>query len=253
MANSNAWSASTPGQPPQAAQINQFLGTHGFQNLYAGTLQASQTTAGSTSTAGNGLYVAQKFTTGASQTAIGYVSIPLTTTTTSGASLAATAVSLYTDSAGVPGTLIATGATVTAEYANLVSGGTPTVSLIYPLPVTALTAATPYWIVVAPAGTGGARFTWYQSNQVTGAATSTNGTTWTAQSYGLLFQVYDQAATGLPTATWEDSGARWTAKTYTTPGEIATLAEYTAGQTSAGYLQSYRSLSYSSGLLTGVA
>lgn len=248
-----AWQAPTAGQLPLAAHINQLLAVHKFQNLYAGTLQASQTTAGSTSTASNGLYIAQKFTTGASQTAIGYVSIPLTTTTTSGATLATTTVSLYTDSAGVPGALIATGATVTAEYANLASGGTPTVSLIYPLPVTGLTAATPYWIVVAPAGTGGAHFTWYQSNQVTGAATSTNGTSWTGQAYGLLFQVFDQAATGLQTATWEDSGARWTAKTYTTPGEIATVAEYTAGQTASGYLQSYRSLSYSSGLLTGVS
>lgn len=248
-----AWQAPTAGQPPLAAHINQLLGTHAFQNLYAGTLQASQATAGSTSTASNSLYIAQKFTTGASQTAVGYVSIPLTTTTTSGTSLAATPVSLYADSAGVPGALIATGATVTAEYANLASGGTPTVSLIYPLPVVGLTAATPYWIVVAPAGTGGAHFTWYQSNQVTGAATSTNGTTWTAQAYGLLFKVYDQAATGLQTATWEDSGARWTANTYSSTGQPATYAEYTSGQTAAGYLQSYRSLSYSSGLLTGVS
>jgi hypothetical protein len=250
--STSAWQAATAGQAPQAAHVQQLLGTHAIQALYAAALQASQSTAGSTSTAGNGLYIAQRFTTGASQTAVGYISIPLTTTVTSGASLAATTVSLYTDNAGVPSSSVLVSTTVTAEYANLASGGTATTSLIYPLPAAALTASTQYWIVVAPAGTSGAHFTWYQSNQTSGASTSTNGTTWTGQTYGLLFKVYDQAASGLRTCTWEDSGARWTASTYTSSGLISQYAEYTAGQTAAGYLQSVRGLSYTSSTLTGV-
>lgn len=247
------WQAATSGQPPKADHIRQFLGTHAIRNLYAATLRASQTTAGGTSTATNGTFLAQRFTTGASQTATGYIVIPLTTTVTSGTGLAATTVSLYTDNAGVPSSTILVSATVTAEYANLASGGTPTTGLIYPLPATGLASSTQYWIVVAPAGTGGAHFTWYQSNQVTGAFTSTNGTTWTGQTYGLLFKVYDQAAIAPLTATWEDGGARWTASTYAPTGQLATYAEYTAGQTAAGYLQSFRTASYTSGQLTGVS
>lgn len=248
-----AWQAATAGQAPQAAHVAQLLGTHAIQNLYAATLQASQTTAGGTSTPGNGQYIAQRFTTGAAQTAVGYISIPLTTTVASGSNLAATTVSLYTDNAGVPSTTILVSTAVTTEYANLASGGTPTISLTYPLPAAGLSPSTRYWIVVAPAGTAGAHFTWYQSNQTAGAFTSTNGTTWTAQTYGLLFKVYDQAASGLLTCTWEDSGARWTARGYNTNGLVSTYAEFTTGQTATGYLQSYRNLGYTSGSLTGVS
>jgi hypothetical protein len=245
------WLAATSGQAGQAGQVNQFLGTHAATYLYAGTLQASQATAGAASVSTNGLYLAQKFTTGAAQTATGYVAIPLTTTTVSGASLAPTTVSLCADNAGAPGTVLVA-ATVTCEYANLASGGTATVFVIVPLPATGLTPATAYWITVAAAGNVSNSYTWYKSNQVTGASTSPDGTTWTTQSYGFEYKVYDQAVSGQLTCTWQDAGARWTAFTYSGL-QTATLAEYTAGQTAAGYVQSYRTLTYSGTWLTGVA
>lgn len=250
---SNTWLGATAGAGilPTAAQQQAFLGIHKAQLLYAGTQQAGQTTNGATSTSTNNLWLAQSFTTGGAQTAVGYVIVPVTTTSTSGSSLAATTLSLYASSAGAPTGAPLVSTTLTAEYANLASGGTATNRLIYPLPVTGLTTATTYWLVLHSTASTGS-YTWFRSNQVSGASTSTNGTTWSAQSYGLVFQVFDQAASGLLTAVWEDSGARWQALTYSTVGELASVGQYTVAQ-SAGYVQGYRAMSYSNGLLSGVA
>lgn len=247
-----AWLAATSGQPGVAGQVNQFLGTHAAAVLYAGTQQAAQATAGSTSTSTASLYLAQEFTTGSSQAEAGYASIPLTTTITTGASLGPVTVSLCASASGAPGAVLASSA-VTAEYAHHVSGGTPTTFITVPLPA-AVTASTTYWITVSAGGTGGASFTWYRSNQSSGASTSPDGVTWTPQSYGFEFKVFDQSATGVMTAIWEDSGARWSAYTWSgSPSVPATIAEYTAGQTTAGYVQSYRAMTYSGGLLTGAS
>jgi hypothetical protein len=245
-----AWLAATSGQTPLAAQINQFFTIHPTTELYAGVLQASQATAGSTSTSTNGLYLAQQFSTGASQSVIGYVSIPVTTTTTSGSSLATTTLSLYANSSGAPSGSPIVSTTVTAEYANQSSGGTATKSVVYPLPITGLTASTSYWLVVAAAGGASSSYTWYRSNQTSGASTSPTGSVWTAQSYGFKYAVYDQTASGLLTASWEDSGARWTTYTYNALSQLSTIAEYTVGQTTSGYNQGFRTLTYSSALLT---
>jgi hypothetical protein len=249
-----AWLGATTSSLPVAGQANQFLGTHTASYLYAGALKVSQTTAGSTSSNTNGLYLAQSFTTAAGQTAVGYVSVPITTTTTSGASLATTTLSLYANSGAAPTGSALVSTTITAEYANKASGGTATVSVLYPLPIATLTAGTEYWLVLAAAGTSGVDYTWYRSNQTSGASTSTTGTSWSAQAYGFEYAVYDQSASGLLTATWEDSGARWTATTYVaTTNQIHTFGEYTVGQTAAGYTQGFRTYTYTSGLLTGVA
>lgn len=248
---SNTWLGATAGQLPTAAQQAAFLGIHKTQMLYAATQQSGQTTNGSTSTSSNGLWLAQSFTTGGAQTAVGYVTVPVTTTTTSGSSLSTTTLSLYANSAGAPSGSALVSATVTAEYANLGSGGTATNRLIYPLPVTGLTAATTYWLVLQSTASTGS-YTWYRSNQVSGASTSTNGTTWAAQSYGFVYQVFDQTASGLLTAIWEDSGARWQALTYSAVSEVASIGQYTVAQ-NAGYTQGYRALAYTNGLLSGVA
>lgn len=248
-----AWLGATTGQTGVAGQINQFLGTHPATVLYAATQTAGQTTAGASSTNTNGTYLAQSFSTAGGQTAVGYVILPLSTTTTSGSSLAPTTVSLYANASGAPTGSALVSATVTAEYANLATGGTATNTAFYPLPVTGLTASTTYWIVVASAGTSGNNYTWFRSNQASGASTSANGTTWTAQSYGFKFQVFNQAASGLLTHTWEDSGARWTWNGYGTTNLITKQAEYTTSQGTNQYVQSFRTLSYTSGLLTGVA
>jgi hypothetical protein len=250
-----AWLGATSGSNPVAGQINQFLGAHQVQYLYAGTLKTSQATNGSAHTSGSAtLYIAQSFTTAAGQTTIGYVSVPVDSFTASGSTLGTTTLSLYANSSSAPTGSPLLSTTLTTEYAYLGSnsGSSDNVSLIYPLPVTGLTASTEYWLVLSPAGNGTNHYTWRQSNQTSGASTSTNGTSWTAQTYGLQYAVYDQTASGLLTATWEDSGARWTALTYNSLSQISTLAEYTTGQTAAGYTQSYRTLSYSNAQVTKV-
>lgn len=248
---SNTWLGATTGQLPLAAQPNSFLGIHKAQLLYAATQQAGQTTNGAATTSTNGLWLAQSFTTGASQTAVGYVIVPVTTTTTSGASLSTTTLALYANSAGAPTGAALGSVTVTAEYANLASGGTTTNRLVYPLPVTGLSVATQYWLVLHSTASTGS-YTWFRSNQVSGASTSPNGSTWTAQGYGFVYQVFDQSASGSLTAIWEDSGARWQALYYTATGEVSGLGQYTLAQNSS-YNQGYRTLSYSNGLLSGVS
>jgi hypothetical protein len=251
-----AWLGATPGQSPQAGQVNQFLGTHNIQYLYAAVQTAAQSTAGAAATTTNGQFLAQSFTTAGGQTAIGYVIVPVTTATTSGASLAPTTLSLYANSGGAPTGAALVSATITAEYANLLSSGTNTVKVVYPLPATGLTASTTYWLVLSSAGNVSNSFSWFRSNQVTGASTSPTGSVWTGQAYGFEYQVFDQTTSGLQLCTWEDSGARWTSTTYNTAAginQLATYAEYTVAQGSNAYVQSYRAFTYSSGLLTKVA
>jgi hypothetical protein len=255
MASSN-WLGAAPGQSPLAQQVNQFLTTHPTTYLYAATSQASVVTSGAATTSSNGLYLAQSFTTGAGQTAVGYVLAPISTTMTSGTSLTPTTLSLYANSGSAPSGASLSSVTLTAEYAYLsTANGNTNTFTVYPLPVTGLTAATTYWLVLASTASTGA-YTWFRSASASGASTSPDGTTWTAQTYGFRYQVFDQAASGLLTATWEDSGARWTASTYTTAAAInqyASYAEYTAAQGANAYVQSYRAFTYSSGLLTKVA
>lgn len=240
------WLAATTGQTPQAAQINQLLGAHTSTQLYTATQTAAQLTTGAGTVSSNGLYIAQSFSTAAGQTAIGYVVAYISTTATSASQLVPTTLSLYANSAGAPTGSPLVSVTMTAEYVS----SAPTL-VTFPLPITGLTASTTYWLVLAPAGNATYSYLWHESNQVSGASTSTNGTAWTAQAYGLVYAVYNQAVTGSLVCTWQDSGARWTWAGYNSTNLVNTYAEYTVGQTNTGYLQSFRTLSYSNGRLTG--
>ncbi|HTK65376.1 MAG TPA: hypothetical protein VL595_23500, partial [Pseudonocardia sp.] len=74
------WIAATSGQPPLAAQVNQFLGTHAITYVYTGAAFSSQTTAGSGTVNSNGQWIAQSFTTGASTGSLGRVAPVLAVT-----------------------------------------------------------------------------------------------------------------------------------------------------------------------------
>lgn len=239
------WQAATSGQPPLAGQVNQSLVTHEAQLLYTGTQRSAQNTAGSGTTDSNGLYIAQSFTTAVGQTAIGYVN--LTMSATGGfTGLAPTTISIYTNSAGAPGTAVAS-MTVTGEHVS----ASPAI-VTYPLPVTGLTASTTYWIVMAAAGDASHFYGWHRSNQVSGASTSVNGTAWTAQAYGMLYQVYDQGVIPPLVASWEDNGARWVWFSFNGDDTLSMISEYTTGQTTTGYMQSFRSFAYSNGSITTI-
>lgn len=247
------WQAPTTGQQANAGAVNQLLATHAITYVYTGSLQASVITDASAHQSGNGLWLAQRFTMGASQTTTGRVVCGIGSFTSSGASLGVATLSLQADSAGAPSGTALSSTTVYTEYAYAASShGVASALVSYPLPATGLTASGTYWLVLSAAGSGGNHYTWEESTAGTGASTSTNGTSWTAQAFGFRYQVYDASAVAPLLGTWEDSGARWSAMAYTS-GELTSLYEFTTGQTAAGYMSSARTLTYSSGLLTGVA
>lgn len=248
----NTWLGATTGQPPLAQQPNSYLGVHKIQPIYNSTLRSAQTTASGTSafTSSNGLWMAQSFSTAVGQTAIGYISISMAALSALGSQLAPITIGLYASSGSAP-----TGSALftilgTAEYIN------PGPAFIaFPFPVTGLTASTQYWIVTQPQGNGTFNYEWNQSNQTSGASTSTNGTTWTAQAYGFMYAVYDQTVNAPIIGTWEDNGARWQIWYTGSLGlaganGITAVTQYTTSQ-NGGYQQSFRNLNITNGILTG--
>lgn len=240
-----AWQAATAGFSALAGHVNQFLASHATTYVYTGTQTAAQTTAagGFPGQPSRTSWLAQSFTTGAAQTAVGYVQVNVLVT----GSPAPWTISLQANSGSAPSGTPLVSASLPKEFLSG-SYAFQTVAL----PVTGLTPAATYWIVAQINGTVTDDYVWGQSNQVSGASTSANGTSWAAQAYGLMFRVFDQSAVLPLAATYEDSGARWTALSYAS-GQLTRIEEYTAGQAANGYTASSRTLSYTSGLLTGVA
>lgn len=235
------WLAATSGQPTLAQQVNQFLGTHAAQFIYTGASLGGQNTAGSGSTSTNGLYVAQGFTPGSTQ-APGRFVLTLSRT----GAPAPLVVSVQTDASGHPsGTVLAT-TTVPSGYVP-----TGSTALSIPLPCS-LTSGTPYWLVLNAVGDPSDLYSWFRSNQASGVSTSTNGTTWTAQTYGCLYLRYDQSAVTPLLHAYDDAGARWAAFTTAAGTNLVTsLDEYAAGQ-AGGYVQAQRTLAYNVNLLSSV-
>jgi hypothetical protein len=240
------WLAAAAGLQAQAGQINQFLGAHPAQMLYQGTQRDGQSTAGTGSITTTGQYLAQKFTTAAGQTAVGYASAFITPTTIH--PTVTMQMSIYASSGGAPAGSPLISVTASVEYVSFAPS-----FVVFPLPLTGLTPSTTYFLVTAPAGPDATHcYQWNKSNQASGAYTSSNGTSWTAQAYGFQFKVFDQSVVGPLTAIWEDSGARWSWMQFTAAGLLQELSEYTAAQ-GGGYLQSNRVFTYSGNQLTGVA
>jgi len=241
-----AWLAATANQPTRAGQINQMLGTHTSSLVYPGTQQANHLTgaSGGTTTHSNGTWIGQQFATAAGQTTIGRITLSLAVTGTP----TPLSVSLYANNAGPTGSALVT----TLVPHELLATTQATVSI--PLPATGLTASTTYWLVTAAVGDASNYYSWARSAQTSGTSTSTSGTTWTAQTYGMIFAVFDGTATGGALMhTWDDAGARWQTYSYDTTGRITALIEFTQGQTTTGYLYSSRTLTYTGGRLTAVA
>lgn len=238
------WLAATSGQPTQAGQVNQFLGAHAATLIYNGVAIANHTTLGSGSVNSNGLYVAQKFTTGASPTTLGRFTLGIGVT---GAPPPLT-VGLYANSGSAP-----SGAPLATVQIPHDPFGASVAFLSVPLVFSPLAASTTYWLVVLPVGDASDFYTFYKSNQTSGASTSVNGTAWTAQTYGIGFYAVDQSISGPVNNTWEDGGARWTTFAYNANGTVSAIVEFTEGQTATGYLFSNRTLSYTAGQLAGIA
>lgn len=252
MSTAPPWEAPTTGQAPRASHVNQLLGAHACTVIYNGVQTDGHTTSGGTTVSTNGTWLAQSFTTAVGQTTIGHLNISLTTATTTGSLLAPTTLSVNINNAGAPSATSLITVPVTAEYANVASGGVNTTRINFPTPLSGLTASTTYWIVVAAAGNVSNSYTIHQSNQASGASTSPDGVTWTAQTYGFTYAVRDATVNGTPMQTWEDNGARWTNSSYDASQRLSAYHEYTAGQTSSGYVQSGRTITYNTWLPTSI-
>lgn len=237
------WFAATPGQLPLAGQVNQFLVSHAAAFVQAGTRQAAQTTAGSGTVSSVSQWIAQSFTTSAAQTATGYVVV----TASAAGTPVPWVVSIEASSSGTPSGAPLASTPVPYQFVPATAGAVTVI-----LPVSGLSPSTTYWLVAAAAGDTGDFFAWSKSNASSGAATSVDGSSWSPQSYGMLYQVYDNSLTPPLTGIWEDSGARWTSYGYTS-GRVSSVSEFTLGQTAAGYVASVRTLSYSGTQLTGAA
>lgn len=246
-----AYLAATAGYGANPGTVNQFLTSHNAQLIYSGnSLQASETTGSGLYLSTAGTYLAQEFVTGPAQTVIGNVHLQLSTVGGSPitATITALQVALYASAAGLPTGAPLASAALAEQY--VYSGG---FLLTVPLGASGLSPSTPYQIVLSPAGTSSAYYAWQCSNQPSGAATSPDGITWTSQSYGLMFEVFDLAGTaGPPLYVIEDSGARLTQLTYNAAGQLTQITETTVTQAGAS-LYSSRTLSYSNGLLIGVS
>lgn len=237
------WLGATSGQGAAASQVNQFLGAHASTFLYTGASFASQSTAGSGAANSNGLYIAQSFATGTT-TASGRAFLTVAVTGSPGP----LTLGIYANSGGAP-----SGAALVATVVppSLFTGSPVSTSI--PLPYASLTTSTTYWVVATAVGDVSDFYSFSKSNQVSGASTSTNGTSWTAQSYGLLYSVFNQAATGALVHTWEDSGVRWTTFATNGNGTPSSLIEYTVAQGSGQYVYSSRAFTYSGSTLTKIA
>jgi hypothetical protein len=227
-----------------AAQINQFLGAHATTFIYTGVSLGGATTLGSGSVNTDGLYIAQEFVPGTAQTP-GRFTFQMSLTGTPGP----LTVSIQTSTGGAPsGTAVAT-TVVPYEY---VPGTSMVVSI--PLPCS-LAASTDYWAVFNAVGDASDYYSLYKSNQTSGASTSTNGSSWTAQTYGLYYQRFDQSASPSTNMlhTYEDSGAKWTAWTWNGDYQVSELQEYIVAEGSGNYFWSQRTFTYFSESLVTVA
>lgn len=240
------WLAATAGQPAYAGQINQFLTSHEATWLYAGTQQAAQTTGSAVYSSSVSQYLAQSFTTGVSQTAVGQVWLQISTVGGSSVtqSIPDLVLTLYASSNGTPAGSALGSVSVNETYVYNSSFWVQ-----FPLAVGGLSPSTVYQLVTSPAGASN-YYVWQHSNQPSGASLSSDGSTWTTQSFGLMYQVFDQSAGGNLLYIAEDGGSRWVSIAYDAFNRVSGITEYTTG---ASALTSARTFAYSNGSLTGVS
>ncbi len=237
-----AWLGATSGQPPLANQINQFLGTHAIMFVYTGTSQGSSVTLAGTATNSNGLYIAQTFTPGSTQSIQRWIFTLAVTGSPNPLTL-----TIRPDNAGAPSATILSTTLIPNAFAPGAAG-----QVSVPTAQTTLTSGTPYWFVFSAVGDASNFYSVSRTTAGSGASTSVNGTSWAAQAYGLYYQRFDTSVIAPLVHTYEDTGARWIALGHNASTSVNKLSEYNTAQNS-GFLQSVRSFTYSGADLTGVS
>lgn len=244
--------AATTGFRGTAGHVNQFFGAHQSRFMYKGSVTTQQATGAASYVSTQNTYLAQLFTVPGGQTTIGSVNVQINAV---GGSPTLTlipplTVGLFATVGSVPTGSALVSVTLPSTY---VYSSPFWVSI--PVQLFGVTTGSVYAIVVTAAGTATHYYAMQQSNQTSGAATSPDGVTWTAQTYGFMYQVLDQssAGNGQVLTIYEDNGARVTQFTYNTNGTVASIVETTLSQSSSAPLTSTRTLSYTNGVLTGVS
>lgn len=245
-----AWLAASVGKRGDSGLITQFLGGHNAQWIYTnpGAVQTQQATGAAVYQSLQSGYLSQTITTGSAQTAIGQVSLQISTVGGSAvtATISPLTVSLFAAASGLPVGAPLASAQLAEPYVYAGAFWLPV-----PLLASGLSPSSIYCLVVTGAGSPSAYYVWQQSNQASGAATSPDGSTWTPQSYGLMYQVYGTGGTGQIQSIVADDGARITNLTWS--GTTLTgITEYTIAQDGTTLVSS-RTLTYASnGLLKAV-
>lgn len=245
------WAGAQVAFGAESGQISQFLASHNAVYQYSGqTISSQQATGTGTFIDTLSQWLSQTIVTGSSQTDIGAIGLQLSTVGGSPINtlIPALTVSLYADLAGSPTGSALASATVTSPYVY----SSPFWVQI-PLFATGLTATTVYHLVTSITGTTGHYYVWQKSNQTNGCSTAPDGINWTAQNFGLMYQVYSQdGATGNVTSISEDGGALITIITYTAQNTPATITQYATLQ-DGSTISSSGTLSYTNGLPIGVS
>jgi hypothetical protein len=246
-----SWLGAQVAYPGNAGLVNQLLAHHNALYQYSGQSIVSQQATGSAVYIDTlNQWLSQAITTGSSQTELSGLGLQLSTiggspTLTLIPSLT---VSLYADSVGLPTGSALASATVTSPYVYSSSFWVQ-----IPLFASGLTASTTYHLVTSITGTTGHYYVWQESNQLTGCATAPDGVTWTAQPFGLMYQVYSQTGvSGNITTISEDNGALTTMLAYNSLQQISSITQYVQLQDGTSS-QSSGTLTYTNGLVTGVS
>lgn len=245
------WLGATTGRFANPGQVNQFLGTHISGWLYSGRqLTAQQTTGIATYQSTTTQSLGQAFTTGTTQTAVGQVTVQISAVGGSPVTqvIGPLVVGLWGDIGGVPDP------TVVLASTTLLETTVYTAPFWVPVPLAApVTSSTQYWLVVSTVGTGTSYYAWQESNQPSGAASSLDGgVTWTEQTYGLMYQIYDQTPGGNVTYIYDDDGARWIQLAYNTLNQLTGVTEYAVSQDGTLFT-STRAITYASNTPTVVS
>jgi hypothetical protein len=240
--------AASPGSNAAAGQVNQFLGAHNASIIYSGAAGNAQATGAGVFQSTSGTWLSQQIATVSGQTTLAYVLVQVSVVGGSPtlALVPSLSVALYSDVGGLPGVSLAS-ASVSGQYVY-----SQPFWVTVPLAATGLSPSSTYHLVLAAAGTAGHYYTWQQSNQTSGAATGSDGVNWALGSFGFMYQLFQQGTGGQPQFLWEDSGQRWVQLSYNALGQLTGIAESTGSQ-AGGVFSSTRSLTYTNGLLTGVA
>lgn len=249
MSNVPAWSGATAEYGANAGMFTQFLGTHNVSYLYSGASVISS------EAIGNGVYlgtqnqwISQTFVTGSSQTGIGSVKLQISAVGGSPTLplIPVLTVGIFEDGSGLPAGTALASVTVNNNYVY-----SAPFWVSFPVPLT-VTPSTQYHIVTNLVGSASHYYAWQQSNQNAGAATSPDGSVWTFQNYGMMYEILDQSSGGNLTTITEDNGAKVTTLAYNSLDQITSVTEFVTTQ-GGGYIQSSGTLSYTNGFLTGVS